>query len=193
MQVKNAALQSAECTLQKVEGDGVPTIAEGWIRADGVRLLMDGGVRLQVETLRLRVTFTEAEANKGLAGLDLKPIRDAAVAFLGGRIRMTGRYNVLGGLGVPFSMVAIPEPRAGLNVTLDVRELSVVGLPNPAMVAKAVEERVNAKLAEALDAAALPFPARLEAITVEPGRITVALAGSLDLWRPLPEHPRLGE
>lgn len=193
MPVERAAVEMVEASARRIEGDGAPTLEEGWLRAEGVRLDMSGGFRLRVDQLRLRITITEVELNRALETMDLGPVRNASAAILTGRVRLTGRYKVVGGLAAPFTLVAGLEPRAGLNVALDVQELSVVGVPNPAIIARAVEDRLNARVAEALAQADLPFPARLEAITLEPGRVTIGLAGSLDLWRPNPAQRRIGE
>ncbi|MBM3493011.1 MAG: DUF2993 domain-containing protein [Armatimonadetes bacterium] len=121
----------------------------------------------------LQVVINEAELNRLVAGRDESGLRDLSFGLLTGKVRFAGRYELMGPLAVPFSLVAVPEIVGGTHIRLDMRDFSVVGAALPGFSAQMIGERINGKLAESLSVERLGIPIRLTAITVEPGRLTV--------------------
>lgn len=130
-----------------------------------------------------RIVINERELNRLIGAADDSGIRDLAVALMTGKLRITGRYEVMKLLAVPFALVAVPEIVGDSHIRLDVQDLSVVGATLPGFSSQIIGERLNAKLSEHLNVERLGIPLRLVGISVEPGRLLVRGEATLALYQ----------
>jgi hypothetical protein len=129
--------------------------------------------------------INEAELNRLIGGRQEAGLRDLAISLMTGKLRITGRYEVMGPIAVPFALIAVPEIVGGVSVRLDIRDLSVVGAALPGFSAQMIGERINARLGEVLNVARLGVPVRLTGLRLEPGRLAVTAEVAFEL-RPAP-------
>lgn len=134
----------------------------------------DGAMEAKVSAgeTRFQVTVSEPNINR-LLSANLPPdapVRELKFASLSGKARLSGRY-VKFGIGLPFTLEAVPRIENGQRVWLDCQSMNVVvgSLPEP--VLKVIEQVVNNNLN--LDLAQSPVPVYLAEIRCEPGRVTV--------------------
>jgi hypothetical protein len=139
----------------------------------------------------LRVVVNEAEVNRLLAGRAEGGLRDVSLGLMTGKVRIAGRYEVMGPIAVPFTLVALPEIVGGTHLRLDIQDVSVVGATLPGFSAQMIGEKVNARLAETLNVQKLGVPVRLTGIAVEPGRLVVTADASVAITYPASEVPAL--
>jgi len=129
------------------------------------------------------LVIAETEINRQLLAQGDIGIRDPNVALMTGSMRVTGRFEIIGRIAVPFALVAVPQVESGTHVRLDVRDVSVVGAMLPGFSAQMIGDRINAKLAELLNVRKLGLPVRLVNVVVETGRMTITAEAEVD-WQP---------
>jgi hypothetical protein len=153
------------------------------VESQAVRLTVPFGSGPCGAEVTLALTVTEPEVNRVLSRLAESGLRDLQVALMNGTMRITGRYEVVGPIAVPFALVATPEIEGGARIRLRVRDVSIVGAALPGFSTQVIGERVNAKLVETLNVERLGLPFHLASITVETGRLNVTATAAVE-WRP---------
>lgn len=174
--IKDARLDAHEVRF----GDLI-TLEEVRLTGTGIGIRTQPESALSVAELNGTLVVTESALNRLLAGRALDSLRDLEVAMLNGRVRISGKYTMLLGLGVPFTLTAVPEIEGGARLRLDPRQISVMGPALPGFVAEIIGEHANAALAKAFDSTRLPLPVRLTGLTVETGRLLLTATASLHL------------
>jgi hypothetical protein len=134
-------------------------------------------------SVAITLVIAETEINRQLLAQGDIGIRDPHVALMTGSMRVTGRFEIMGRIAGPFTMVAVPQVESGTHVRLDVRDISVIGATLPGFSAQIISERINAKLAELLNVRKLGLPVRLVSVAVETGRMTITAEAQVD-WQP---------
>ena len=178
----NITATSVELRSRSIELAGNLTIEQVQLSCPMLRVELPLDTGAVAGEVTLTMSASEAELNKVLAGLSEGGLRDAEIALLSGRVRVSGRYEVMGPLAVPFTLVAVPEIVGGKRLRLEPRDLSVVGATLPGFSAQVIGERINSHLAKVLNVERSGLPLELTSIVVETGRIT--LTGKADIeWR----------
>ncbi len=172
--------RSLRLDAHDVDLGGVITLDELKLAAGSLSIAPGPGGALRIADLTGTLIVTESALNRFLRGRDEGPLRDLQIAMLTGKVRIAGRYVRLG-IPVPFSFTAVPEIEGGARLRLDPRQMSVAGAPMPNFMPHLIAERINPRLAEALDVTRLPLPVRLTGLTVETGRILLHATAMVDL------------
>jgi hypothetical protein len=190
------AVGKAQITAQDIRIAGVPPFMELRLDADEIILTDSSDGRLWIRSATGHIVVTEAAINSAVAGVSIDRVRSLDLKTYNGFIRVTGRYSVVGGLSVGFSITAAPEIESGSRLRLAVRDCNVAGaLPMPPFVVNMIASAVNEQLGKTFDTNRLPVPIRLTTVKIDPGRLT--LSGSLDMppesAPPEPGSPRPAE
>jgi hypothetical protein len=181
---------AAQIHLQNVQLREDVTLDEVHLEGETLRLEMPAaGEPAHVTTgeTRFRVVMSEANLNRTLAA-NLPPeaeIRNVRLVTLSGKVRFTGQRVVLG-LGVPFTVEAVPRIENGVRAFPDLQALNAAGMPMPAAFVEILEQRLRKTLT--LDLTQVPIPVWLDEIRCEPGRLTV-LGKARFVWPPTPLAP----
>lgn len=149
---------------------------------------------IRIQEAKATLVVTEANLNRLLVQQNerMEGIRDLQIATLSGKVRLSGRRK-----GVPFLYTAVPEIEGGARIRFNPHQLKAVGVSLPRLLMEPIAETINKNMAEHFDITKmpLPFPLRLTALTVEPGRLILSAAARVEL-RPLPageSAPKLPE
>ncbi len=128
--------------------------------------------RIAAGETAFRALVTEENLNRLLAGSVPKdaPVGGLKIALLSGKARITGNF-VKFGISVPFTLDALPRIENGVRVSLDCKDVNLVGVSLPAAVVEIVQQQLNASLS--LDLTRLPVPVWLDEARCEPGRLTI--------------------
>lgn len=159
------------------------TIQHLVIQSDGLRANAPLGSGACAGQLTATITITEGEVNRAVSRHAESGMRELQVALMHDHIRITGRYELMGPFAIPFVLTAIPQIVGGTTVRLEIKDLSVVGATLPGSGAQAIGERINARLASALNIERFGLPIRLTNVLVETGRLRISGAWCLE-WRP---------
>lgn len=174
--IKNARLDANEVRLGELI-----TLEEVRLSGAGIVIRSEPETGLSIAELNATLVVTESALNRLLAGRSEDSLRDLEVAMLNGKARISGKYTMLLGLGVPFTFTAVPEIEGGARLRLSPREISVLGPTLPGFMTDIIGERVNAALAKSFDTTRLPLPVRLTGLTVETGRLLLTATASVSL------------
>jgi hypothetical protein len=117
--------------------------------------------------------ITESIINKGIASHPTPGVRDLEIACLSGQLRISGKKEMLLGVGIPFTFTAVPEIEAGARIRLNPRGMTAFGAQAPAAAFQIVADKINEQLVRAFDISRLPVTGRLAEIRVEPGRVSI--------------------
>jgi len=123
------------------------------------------------EKVRFQMAFTEEQINTMLQDRAQDPkaaIRDPRVTLSPGRVTLQGNgtYKGLSGAASVMGTVAVRDGQVVFNA----ESLTVSGLPMPGAVKTEVESEINRRLGQGLS----QIPVKVESVTVEEGRLTVA-------------------
>lgn len=129
----------------------------------------------------VQIVISETELNRQLIGRQEQGLRDLALGLMTDKLRITGRYALMGPLAVPFALVAVPEITGGSSIRLNIRDVSIVGAALPGMSAQMIGERINARVTDTLNVEKLGLPVRLTGLRVEPGRLILSGEAALEL------------
>jgi hypothetical protein len=177
---------AAEFHAFDIHAADVVAVQELRIAGKGLSLSMERGGPITIRELEATLIVTEASINKVLARNSVDGVRDLEVATLKGKLRISGKYDLLGPVAIPFTLTAIPEVVGGTRIRLNALDLEVIGLFSvPGSVKKSIETKINETLSDKFDASKLPVPFRLTNVSVEPGRVLAMATAAVDL-RSLP-------
>ncbi len=173
-------------------GDQV-TVQHLSVECSELRLGLPFGAAPSLLRARLQITINEKELNRQLVGRQEQGLRDLALSLMTDKVRITGRYELMGPLAVPFAVVAVPEIVGGIAIRLDIRDVSIIGAALPGFSAQMVGERINRSLADTLNVERLGVPVRLTELRVEPGRLTAFGEAELEFSRSSGTVPAIAE
>jgi len=175
-------VDSAALTARRIRFGDLFTLEEARLQAEDISLSAAPGGAIRIGSLTGTLVATESAVNHALHGRAEDSLSDLRAAFLTGRMRIEGRYRGPLGLPIPFAFTSVPEIEGGARIRLDPRKLSVVaGVPVPGALLEFLGERINARLARALDVSRLPFAVRLTDLKVETGRILLSGTATLEV------------
>lgn len=153
------------------------------VESQSLHLTVPIGTGPWAASLTVELTIEEGEINRLLKNHVEGGLRDLRIALMEDSLRITGRYEIMGPLAAPFTLVAVPRVEAGERVQLDIRDLSLVGAALPGFTAQMIGDRLNARLAEFLNVQRLPVPLRLVSVNTSTGRLNVVAEMEIE-WRP---------
>ncbi len=175
------SIRNAQLSAQEVQIGDIVRLEELRLDCQGVEIGARRGGPVRIAEANARLIVSESSLNRFLS---LKPddeVRELQVAILNGKVRITGRYMLLGRIPVPFTLTAVPEIEGGARLRLDPKQMSLIGAPIPGVATQMIGDRVNAYLSRTLDATRLPIALRLTGLTAETGRLILTATASLDL------------
>jgi len=133
--------------------------------------------------LTMTLIIEEREINRILERQTQAGMKDLRVALMQDSLRITGRYEVMGPIAVPFTLLAVPRVEGGERIQFDVRDISVVGASLPGFSAQMIADKLNARMAETLNVRRTGLPLRLVSVTSQTGRLVVTAEAELE-WNP---------
>ncbi len=190
MKLSGLQIGAAQTHLQNVQLREDVILDEAHLEGEAFRLDPPAGDepgRVTAGETRFRAMMSEANLNRMLAA-NLPPeaeIRNLRIATLSGKVRFTGQRVMLG-LGVPFTVDAVPTIENGVRAFPDLQAMKAGIMNVPTAVVEFLEQRLRKTMT--LDLTKSPIPIWLDEIRCEPGRITVLGKARLS-WPPVSTAP----
>src|SRR5262249_10247829 len=112
------AVRGAQITAQEVEIGDLIRLEEVTLNLQGVEFRAGPGP-IRIQEANARLVINEVSLNRMLARKPDDALRTLQAAILNGKIRISGKYSILGLLPVPFAFTAVPEIEGGARLRLD--------------------------------------------------------------------------
>src|SRR4051812_5632583 len=121
-------IDSAQLNAQEILFGDVLSVQEIRISAKDIALSMERGVPTTIRELDATLVVTEASVNTLLSRNSIDGVSNLEVATLKGKLRISGKRELLGPVAVPFTLTAVPEIVGGTHLRFKATDLEVVGL-----------------------------------------------------------------
>ncbi|MEP6754163.1 MAG: DUF2993 domain-containing protein [Chthonomonadales bacterium] len=153
---------------------GPVTLEDVSFKVANLTLDVNGHPQVQFGTATAKLSISENRLNALLQEAPPEKIKNLDIKTYAGRVSISGKQALVGGIYMPFTLNARPEIESGVRLRLNLTEFHVVkSLSLPSALVHYIGEKLNQKLGESFDSSRFEVPVRLLSVEAEPGRLLI--------------------